>query len=82
VPPDSIDAGETATCNCRSSIISSAAPDRKLDCVLDASVHRCVEELTLLTKNDENELSGETQGNTALNTPLLEHDPTATAAVC
>ena len=38
-------------------------------------MHRCVEELTLLTKNDGNELSGETQGNTALDTPLLEHDP-------
>jgi len=31
--------------------------------------------MTLKTKNDGNKLSGETQGNTALDTPLLEHDP-------
>jgi len=41
VPPDSIDAGETVNCSCGSSIISSAAPERKVDCVLDASVQVC-----------------------------------------
>ena len=79
MPPDSIDAGETFACSCGSSIISSGGPERKVDCVLDASVHRCVEELTLLTEMNYLKKHRVTR-NSILH--CLNTIQTATAAVC